>query len=148
MTIDLEEETPPEMLSGLLERIVEKQKARDAASAALKTMDREIEELENQAAEQLGASGLDGCRVAGKTWWIDQALRLSMVGANREKLIEAAKAEKLDDAVTLNPATVKAWLNERAKESGCPLDEAVIGTKFEGLVGQYVETRLRSRVLG
>jgi hypothetical protein len=71
-----------------------------------------------------------------------------MVGANREKLIEAAKAEKLDDAVTLNPATVKAWLNERAKESGCPLDEAVIGTKFEGLVGQYVETRLRSRVLG
>jgi hypothetical protein len=62
-------------------------------------------------------------------------------------LIEAAEAEGLEDAVTLNNATVKAWLTERAKVSGCPLEDAVKGTRFEGLVGQFVEVRLRSRTV-
>jgi hypothetical protein len=152
MSVDLtalaEELTPPDSLSALLARIVEKQAARDTASAAVKKMEKEIDELEALASEQLAASGLDGCRVAGKTWWVDEALRLSLTGANREELLKAAKAEKLEDAVTLNPATVKAWLVERAKEKDCPLDQAVVGTQFEGLVGQFVETRLRSRVIG
>ena len=152
MTIDLsalaDELTPPEALSDLLARIVERQKERDAAAAAVKQMDREIEKLESDAAEQLGASGLDGVRVAGKTWWVDEALRLSMVGANREALLKAANVEGLKDAITLNPATVKAFLCERAKDTGCPLDEAVKGTAFDGLVGQYVEVRLRGRAIG
>lgn len=152
MSVDLaalaEELTPPDSLSALLARIVEKQAARDTAAAAVKKMEKEIDELEALASEQLAASGLDGCRVAGKTWWVDEALRLSLTGANREELLKAAKAEKLEDAMTLNPATVKAWLVERAKEKDCPLDQAVIGTQFEGLVGQFVETRLRSRVIG
>jgi hypothetical protein len=152
MSVDLaalaEELTPPDSLSALLARIVEKQAARDTAAAAVKKMEKEIDELEALASEQLAASGLDGCRVAGKTWWVDEALRRSLTGANREELLKAAKAEKLEDAMTLNPATVKAWLVERAKEKDCPLDQAVVGTKFEGLVGQFVETRLRSRVIG
>lgn len=152
MSVDLaalaEELTPPDSLSALLARIVEKQAARDTAAAAVKKMEKEIDELEALASEQLAASGLDGCRVAGKTWWVDEALRLSLTGANREELLKAAKAEKLEDAMTLNPATVKAWLVERAKEKDCPLDQAVVGTQFEGLVGQFVETRLRSRVIG
>jgi hypothetical protein len=151
MSVDLaalaDELTPPEGLSALLARLVERQTARDVVAGQLKTMDKELEELESQAAEQLGMSGLDGCRVAGKTWWIDEALRLSLAGANREELIKAAKAEKLEDAVTLNPATVKAWLVERAKEKECSLDQAVVGTRFEGLVGQFVEVRLRSRTV-
>jgi hypothetical protein len=145
--MSVEELAPPEGLSALLARLVEQQTARDVVAGKLKAMDKELEELESQAAEQLGLSGLDGCRVAGKTWWIDEALRLSLAGANREELIKAAKAEKLEDAVTLNPATVKAWLVERAKERDCPLEDAVKGTRFEGLVGQFVEVRLRSRTV-
>jgi hypothetical protein len=147
MSVDLTELTPPEGLSAMLARLVEKQSARDAVAAQLKSMDKELEEMESQAAEQLGASGLDGCRVAGKTWWIDEALRLSLTKDNREALIEAAKAEGLEDAVTVNNATVKAWLTERAKRSDCPLEDAVKGTRFDGLVGQFVEVRLRSRTL-
>ena len=136
-----------EGLSALLARVVEQQTARNEQAAKLKAMDKELERLESQAAEQLGASGLDGCRVAGKTWWIDEALRLTVVGADREKLLEAAKAEKLEDAVTLNTATLKTWLKERSEQNGCSLEDAVKGTRFDGLVGQYVEIRLRSRVV-
>jgi hypothetical protein len=145
--MSVDELAPPEGLSALLARLVEQQTARDVVAGQLKAMDKELEELESQAAEQLGLSGLDGCRVAGKTWWIDQALRLSLTKENREELIEAAEAEGLEDAVTLNNATVKAWLTERAKVSGCLLEDAVKGTRFEGLVGQYVEVRLRSRTV-
>ena len=152
MTIDLkamaDELTPPEGLSDLLARLVERQAKRDEAAAIVKALDKDIETLESQAAEQLAMSGLDGCRVAGKTWWIDEALRLSLTKEKREELLEAAKAHKLDDAVTLNPASLKAWLKERAEKQGCPIDEAVKGTQFDGLIGQYVEIRLRSRTMG
>lgn len=151
MTIDLaalaDDLTPPEGLSALLARLVEKQAARDVVAGQLKQMEKELEELEGKAAEQLGASGLDGCRVAGKTWWVDEALRLSLTKEYREELIAAAEAEGLEDAVTVNNATVKSWLTERAKERDCPLEDAVKGTRFEGLVGQYVEVRLRSRTV-
>lgn len=145
--MSVEELAPPEGLSALLARLVEQQAARDVVAGQLKAMDKELEGLESQAAEQLGLSGLDGCRVAGKTWWIDEALRLSLTRENREQLIQAAEAEGLEDAVTLNNATVKAWLTERAKVSGCSLEDAVKGTRFEGLVGQFVEVRLRSRTV-
>ena len=144
MSVDL---MPPEGLSALLAQLVDRQAARDVVAAQLKTIERELDELESKAAEELGMSGLDGCRVAGKTWWIDEALRLSLTRENREQLIEAAEAEGLEDAVTLNNATVKAWLTERAKATGCPLEDAVKGTRFEGLVGQFVEVRLRSRTV-
>lgn len=137
----------PEGLSALLAQLVDRQTVRDGIAAQLKKIERELEELESQAAEELGMSGLDGCRVAGKTWWIDEALRLSLTREHREELIKAAEAEGLEDAVTLNNATVKAWLTERAKATGCPLEDAVKGTRFEGLVGQYVEVRLRSRTV-
>jgi hypothetical protein len=144
MSVDL---MPPEGLSALLAKLVDRQAVRDGIAAQLKTIERELDELESKAAEELGMSGLDGCRVAGKTWWIDEALRLSLTKEHREDLIEAAEAEGLEDAVTVNNATVKAWLTERAKASGCPLEDAVKGTRFEGLVGQYVEVRLRSRTV-
>jgi hypothetical protein len=81
MSVDL---MPPEGLSALLAKLVDKQAARDVVSLQLKTIERELDELESKAAEELGMSGLDGCRVAGKTWWIDEALRLSLTKEHRE----------------------------------------------------------------
>ena len=144
MSVDL---MPPEGLSALLAQLVDRQAARDVVAAQLKTIERELDELESKAAEELGMSGLDGCRVAGKSWRVEETLRLSLTNGNREELIKAAEAEGLEDAVTLNNATVKAWLTERAKATGCPLEDAVKGTRFEGLVGQFVEVRLRSRTV-
>jgi hypothetical protein len=152
MSVDLDamadDLTPPEGLSALLARLVEKQAAIDALAGQLKSLERELEELESLAAEQLGASGLDGCRVAGKSWWIDEALYVSVPGDNRKKILEAAEAEGLKDAITVNTSTLKAWLAERAKDSGVSLEDAAAGTKFDGLISQYVKVRLRSRVVG
>lgn len=152
MSIDLEspneQDTPSAGLSDLLSRLVAKREVRDGIAKQLKQADEELESLESLAAEQLGASGLDGCRVAGKTWWIDEALYISTVSADREKLLAAAKAEGLEDAITVSTTTIKAWLTERAKNSGSNLENATAGTKFDGLVSEYVKVRLRSRTTG
>jgi hypothetical protein len=151
MSIDLQaladDLTPPEGLSALLARLVERQAARDVVAGQLKAMDKEIEELKSQAAEQLGASGLDGCRVAGKTWWVDEALLVSVPKDNREAVMAAAEAEGLEDAITVNTSTLKAWLSERAKEAGVSLERAADDTSFAGLVSAYVKVRLRSRTV-
>ena len=151
MSIDLQaladDLTPPEGLSALLARLVERQAARDVVAGQLKAMDKEIEELEDKAAEQLGASGLDGCRVAGKTWWVDESLYVSVPKDNREAVLAAAEAEGLEDAITLNTTTLKAWLKERAKEADVTLERAADGTSFAGLVSSYVKVRLCSRTV-
>jgi hypothetical protein len=151
MSVDLgklaDELTPPEGLSALLARLVERQTARDVVAGQLKSLDKELEELESQAAEQLGLSGLDGCRVAGKTWWVDESLLVSVPKDNREAVLAAARAEGLEDAITVNTATIKAWLTERAKENDSGLEQAADGTSFAGLVSSYVKVRLRSRTL-
>ena len=147
MSSDLAE-IAPEGLSDLLARIVVKQEIRDAIAVQLKSVEKELESLESLASEQLGASGLDGCRVAGKTWWIDEALYVSAPKENREKIIEAAEGEGLQDAVSVNTATIKSWLCERAKRLDTGLDDAAAGTKFEGLISQFVKVRLRSRASG
>jgi hypothetical protein len=147
MSSDLAE-IAPEGLSDLLARIVAKQEIRDGIAAQLKSVEKELESLESLASEQLGASGLDGCRVAGKTWWIDEALYVSAPKENREKIIEAAEGEGLQDAVSVNTATIKSWLSERAKRLDTSLDDAAVGTKFEGLISQFVKVRLRSRATG
>jgi hypothetical protein len=141
-------EIAPEGLSDLLARIVVKQEIRDGIAAQLKSVEKELESLESLASEQLGASGLDGCRVAGKTWWIDEALYVSAPKENREKIIEAAEGEGLQDAVSVNTTTIKSWLCERAKRLDTGLDDAAVGTKFEGLISQFVKVRLRSRASG
>jgi hypothetical protein len=142
-----DELTPTDSLSALLARIVEKQATRDTAAAAVKKMEKEIDELEALASEQLAASGLDGCRAAGRTWWVDEALYVSVLKDNRDEVIAAAKAEGLADAITVNTSTLKAWLAERAKETGSRLEDAATGTKFDGLVSSYVKVRLRGRTV-
>lgn len=146
MSIDVEEH--PSGLSELLSEIVAKREVRDSVASQLKKLDTELERLESLAAEQLGASGLDGCRVAGRTWWVDETLYVSTADADRTELIEAANAEGLSDAITVNTSTIKSFLVERAKSSGGSVSDAAVGTRFDGLVSQYVKVRLRSRAAG
>jgi hypothetical protein len=149
MSIDLEEtETPNGVLADVLGRVAEKMTEIAAAEQVVKRLEKELAELEGQATEQLGMSGLERCTVAGKTWWRDEALLVSSLKDYREEMLEAAKAEKLDDAIAVNTATLKAWLTERAKARNIPLEDAVKGTRFDGLVSQFVKIRLRSRTTG
>jgi len=149
MTIDLgaieKEEAPAGGLAKLLADIVSQREAKDEMTNVVKGMEKRLEQLEMLAAEQIAASGLDKCRVAGKTWWVDQTLLLSVSKSNRDAVIEAARAEGLDDElITVNTSTLKAWLAERCKANGSDLAEATVGTAFAGLVEEFVKVRLRS----
>jgi hypothetical protein len=135
-------------LSEVLKRVVELRKKKEEIEIQLKSVSQEIDSLESLAAEQLMASGLDNCRVAGKTWWTESQLLLSVPKEKREEVM--AVAERLgiaEELTTINTATLKSWLLEQAKERGKAADEAIDGTGFEGLVEKFVRVRLRSRTV-
>ena len=132
-------------LATLLAKIVTVREEFAEANNVAKAIEKTLDSLESLAMEQIGASGLDQCRVAGKTWWIDEALMLSVPKENRDAVMEAARKEGLDDELlTINTATLKAWLVERCKENEGDLATASSGTAFNGLVTEYVKVRLRS----
>ena len=144
MTIDLgaiaKEETPASGLAKLLADIVSQREAKDEMANVVKGMEKRLEQLEMLATEQIAASGLDKCRVAGKTWWVDQTLLLSVTKDNRDAVLAAAKLEGFKDGelLSVNTSALKAWLIERVKESGGELADSSTGTAFNGLVEEFV----------
>ena len=149
MTIDMAEleksVTPPDGLATLLATIVKEREAKDQMAGVVKAMEKRIEQLEALASEQIAASGLEKCRVAGKTWWVDETLLLSVSKDNRDAVLAAAKIEGIaDELLSINTATLKAWLVERCKKNKSGLATASSGTAFEGLVSEYAKVRLRS----
>jgi hypothetical protein len=129
-------------LAALLERVVAKKAEKDALSKQLKDVDRELDELESLAAEQMSLSGLDGVRAAGRTWWTEEQFYLSVPADNRDKVLKAAEAEGIKDLTTINTSSLKAWLLEK-REAGA--ETIAAGTAFDGLVSEYVKVRLRGR---
>jgi hypothetical protein len=139
----------PVELCDLLAEVARLRDAKAAAEASLKVANETLERMERLALESLGASGLDGCKVAGRTWWMQESLRLSVNAGQREKVLEAAKKEGIaEEITTVATATLKAWLAEKAKARGREKGGSfVAGTAFDGLVTEFVESQLRSRAL-
>ena len=129
-------------LAGILEKVTETLKAKEAAAAELKRINGELKELESLAVEQLRLSGLDGVRAAGKTWYTREFFSVTIPKGNKELVVEAAKAEGLDDFVAVNTSSLKTWLNERRGDG-----ELGAGTRFEGLISVFRETRLSHQTL-
>lgn len=144
-----EEELVPGALSDLLAEVARLRDCKAGAEAALKVANDELDRVERLALEALGASGLDGCKVAGRTWWMQESLRLSVNADQRERVLEAAQREGIaEEITTVATATLKSWLAERAKARGRGRGESfVAGTAFDGLVTEFVESQLRSRAL-
>lgn len=132
-------------LSALLDEI----KRIDEESAALDSRVEELKKrrdhLEHLAVEAMLASKLDGVRVAGRTWRIEWAHSMSVTTDRRGEVVDAARAEGWEgDVVTINTAKLKALLTERAKDAGTDARVSYTqGTKFDGLVGEYVRPVLR-----
>ncbi|CAB4169297.1 hypothetical protein UFOVP898_75, partial [uncultured Caudovirales phage] len=74
MSVD-ESGTLPSGLSDLLGRVAYLREEKAAAEAVVKKIGEELDKNERLAVEALGVSGLDGCRVAGRTWWMQEELR-------------------------------------------------------------------------
>lgn len=150
MTASVETTEVPGGLSELLGQIAELRERKAEAEAVVKSVNADLDRLERLALEAFGASGLDGCRVAGRTWWMQEELRLSIDAAQRDAVLAAARDEGIaEEITTVATSTLKAWLKERAKAGGRERGESFVkGTAFAGLVSEYVEPKLFSRAVG
>lgn len=109
--------------------------------------------LEKIAVEEMMTARLDGVRVAGRSWRIEWTHSCSVPEARKAAVIEAAKKLNKPDLVEaltqVNTARLKSVLKEMAAEagrSGSDLHSA--GTVFEGLVGEFVQPKLRHLTVG
>jgi hypothetical protein len=132
-------------LSSNLRLIAALREQKDELEARLKAVKTELTQAENSAVELLAASGMEKVTTAGRTWWQTDVLHVSIPKHLKSEVLDAAQEEGvLDETVSPSTSFVKAWLSERAKENGVPLDRAAEGTAFEGLIRPYVSTRLSS----
>jgi hypothetical protein len=132
-------------LSETLEEIAKLDRAIGTVSAQLEEMKKRRAHLEAMAVEDMQSQRLGGVRVAGRSWRVEESLHLSVPRDRRDAVLEAARVAGIEDAITtVATTTLKAWLQERAreagKEAGRPFSE---GTPFEGVVGEFVEMKLR-----
>lgn len=147
MSIDLEidgQVADSQRLSKLLERVAALQAEKDRIAAEAKRVNRELDEAEQQAVEVLGASGLDGVRAAGKSWFTTEFFSVSVPVENRDKVVEIARRE-CPEYIGVNTSQLKAWLKENRAEGS---ESLAAGTPFDGLVTEYREVRLSHRTLG
>jgi hypothetical protein len=119
-------------------------------SAQVEELQRQRAQIEGLAVEEMRSQRLDGVRVAGRSWRVEEALRLSVPKERRDAVLEAARAAGIEDAITtVATPTLKSWLVERAKEAGREAGRPFsAGTPFEGLVGEFVELKLRHLTVG
>lgn len=137
-------------LSSVLEQITELDKSIGTLSAQVDDMKKRRANLEAWAVEEMSTQRLDGVRVAGRSWRVEESLHLSVPRDRRDAVLEAARAVGIEDAITaVATTTLKAWLLERAKEAGREAGAPfAAGTPFDGLVGEYSEMKLRHVTVG
>lgn len=127
--------------------------------AEIAGLDRQIKELDGQvdalkkrrdhleriAVEEMQTQRLDGVRVAGRSWRVEWDHSCSVTEATKEAVMEAAREAGWLEAVTsISTTRLKSLLKEQATEAGT--DASLpwsAGTPFEGLVGEFVQPKLR-----
>lgn len=137
--------SPEDSLSANLARIAELREEKETLERELKEVKRNLTEAENSAIELLSASGMEKVTTAGRTWWQTDVLHVNVPKDRKDDVLDAAEEEGiLQEAISPSTSFVKAWLTERAKELGVPLEKAAEGTAFDGLIKPYVSMRLSS----
>jgi len=132
-------------LSETLERVAALYDEKAEAEKFLKGIKQRIEQAESIAVEQLAASGLDGVRAAGKAWYLRDFYSVSIPPDRKADAVRIANENGLEDYVSVNTASLKAWLKEQHEERGG--ETLAAGTPFEGIVSEYHETRLSRQTL-
>jgi hypothetical protein len=132
-------------LSEALERVAALYDERDAAEKVVKDIKKRLEQAESLAVEQLAASGLDGVRAAGKSWYLRDFYSVSIPADRKADAVRIANENGLEDYVAVNTASLKSWLIEQHKERGG--ETLAAGTPFDGIVSEYHEKKLRKQTL-
>lgn len=146
---DSESDKPlPQGLANILEEISDLDKRKERVDAEAKRIAARRTRLEELAVEEMTSGGLDGVKVAGRSWRVETTHHLSVPMERRDAVMEAARGMGLNtDVLTqVNTARLKALLSEAAKDAGMdarrPFTE---NTPLDGLVGEFVAFKLRHR---
>jgi uncharacterized small protein (DUF1192 family) len=134
-------------LSAMLERIAELQAEKKRLEAEVSKVTSALKEAEALAVEQLAASGLDGVRAAGKSWYVREFFAVSVPEENKDKVLAAAKTA-CPEYIGVNTASLKSWLMERRRDDATTEGGLADGTPFAGLISEFREMRLSHRTLG
>jgi hypothetical protein len=136
-------------LAALLAKISELHAEKEQIAAREKEVNKRLASLESTATELIRAGGFERIGAAGKTWWVEDTLNLSVLKENREKVLEAAAKEGLrEELMTVQTSTLKSWLLERAKRLGRPASGSYAeGTAFAGLLSENPVSVLRRRTV-
>ena len=134
-------------LSAMLERIAELQAEKKRLEAETSKVSAALRDAESLAVEQLAASGLDGVRAAGKSWYTREFFSVSVPEENKDKVLAAAKTA-CPEYIGVNTASLKSWLMERRRDSGKKDGGLADGTPFAGLISEYRAMQLSHRTLG
>jgi hypothetical protein len=118
--------------------------------AQAETLKKRRTHLEKLAVEEMQTQRLDGVRVAGRSWRVEWEHSCSVTEGTKDAVMEAAKkAGCLAQLTSVNTARLKAVLKEQAKEAGKDASQPwSAGTPFEGLVGEFVQPKLRHVTVG
>lgn len=138
-------------LSTVLAKIADLYAEKDRIAAEEKAVNQRLKSLESVAAELIKVSGLERVGAAGKTWWVEEELLLSVLKDRREEVLKAAEQEGIprEDLVTVQTSTLKAWLKERRKRLGAAATGSYTeGTAFAGLVSECPTMKLMRRTVG
>lgn len=139
-----------ESLSGVLLAIKEIDEEIGTTNAHLANLKKKRDGLERLAVEEIETQRIDGVRVGGRSWRVQEELRLSVPKDRRQAVLDAAGELGISDEITtVATSTLKSWLQERAKEAGREAGQPfAAGTPFEGLVSEFVESKLRHVTTG
>ena len=132
-------------LSETLERVAALYDEKAEVEKVLKGIKQRIDQAESIAVEQLAASGLDGVRAAGKSWYLRDFYSVSIPPDRKADAVRIANENGLEDYVAVNTASLKSWLIEQHKERGG--ETLAAGTPWDGIVSEYHETRLSRQTL-
>ncbi len=147
MSAVFDDEPQPAQLAAILERVASLRAEKDRLASEEKKINKALDEAEQLAVEYLAASGLDGVRAAGKSWFVREFFGVSIPEENKDKVLAAARAE-CPEYIGVNTASLKSWLMERRRDSGATDGNLADGTPFAGLISEFREMRLSHRTLG
>ena len=140
-------DTPLQPVLAEITEVDRKIKELDAQVDSLKKRRTHLEKL---AVEEMQTQRLDGVRVAGRSWRVEWEHSCSVTEGTKDAVMEAAtKAGCLAQLTSVSTARLKAVLKEQAKEAGKDASQPwSAGTPFEGLVGEFVQPKLRHVTVG
>lgn len=132
-------------LVSALEEATRIDKAIDEMEKAIKDLKKRREAVEKIAVEEMLTGRLEGVRAASRSWRVEWTHSMSVATDRRDEVLDAARAEGWEgDLMQVNTSRLKALLAEKAKDAGTDARASFVdGTRFEGLVGEYVRPVLR-----